>query len=253
MECSQHRNKLADLQFAHIGSAGYNVSNLAKEVIMVSYSSQQQHLTAAERVSQALRTAITTGALPAGVQIRQEEVAAQYKVSRMPVREAFRQLEAEGLIDIYPGRGAFITRLDPSEIREIFEIRILLESDALKRACLSLTPTIVERAKLLLDQLEGVQDGIGFGKLDEAFHTTIYTPAQRPRLLNLIATFRRQVTHFYYNVTPLEKYRDQALQEHRQILTACQTGDAAAAVAALEIHLHHSAQNIVASNQQLER
>lgn len=218
---------------------------------MVSHSSKASPLTAPEKVTQALRTAITTGVLPAGAQLRQTEIAAQYKVSRMPVREALRQLEAEGLIVVYPGRGAFVNRLTTAEIEEIYEIRILLESHALRQAYPALSPAILAQAEALLEQLEAAEDGLTFGKLDEAFHRAIYTPAQRPRLLNLISTLRNQVTRFLYMASPMQNYQADSLQEHRKILDACQSGDLEAAVEALEIHLDNSAKMIIASNESL--
>lgn len=208
-----------------------------------------QHLTSAEKVILALRTAITTGALPAGAQIRQEEIAAQYEVSRMPVREAFRQLEAEGLLVVYPGRGAFVNRLSDSEIAEIYDIRILLEGDALRRAVPRLTPTILTQAEDLLVQLTQAQDGQSFGKLDATFHATLYAPAQRPRLLALINTLRNQVTQFLYAAAPMQSYGASAIREHRQILDACHAGDVALAVRALEEHLHNSVSIVIDSNQ----
>lgn len=215
---------------------------------MVSDLSKQAHLTAPEKVTQALRRDITTGVLPAGAQLRQAEIAAQYKVSRMPVREALRQLEAEGLIVLYPGRGAFVNRLTAAEIEEIYEIRILLESHALQQAFPALSPLILTQAEAFLEEFEVAEDGLTFGKLDEAFHRAIYAPAQRPRLLNLISTLRNQVTRFLYIASPMDVYRDRALQEHRQILEACQSGELKAAVEALERHLHNSAKMIIASN-----
>ncbi len=217
---------------------------------MSSRFSPQPHLTAAERVVQALRIAITRGDLPAGAQLRQEEVAAQYQVSRMPVREAFRQLEMEGLLVVYPGRGAFITRLEADEIREIYEIRTLLEGEALRRAVPALTPAILDQAKALLNQLDTAPDSVTFRELDEAFHTILYTPAQRPRLLDLIDTLRRQVTYFFYVVTEPAVYRDNIQQDHRQILAACRQGDASGAVAAVENHLRRSAEATLLANQQ---
>ena len=212
----------------------------------------QPHLTSAEKVILSLRMAITSGTLPAGAQIRQEEIAAQYDVSRMPVREAFRQLEAEGLLVVYPGRGAFVNRLTADEIQEIYDIRILLESDALRRAVPELTPTILAEAERLLTQLALAQDGQSFGKLDEAFHAALYAPAQRPRLLELINTLRNQVTQFLYAASPMPTYRDSAMDEHRQILDACQAGDVDGAVAAIETHLRNSVQIVIATNRQSE-
>lgn len=208
------------------------------------------HLTSAERVILALRADITTGNLPAGAQIRQEEIAAQYDVSRMPVREAFRQLEAEGLIVVYPGRGAFVNRLSPDEIQEIYDIRILLEGDALRRAIPALTPAILAEAESLLTQLSQAQDGREFGKIDEAFHAKLYIPANRPRLLDLINTLRNQVTQFLYAAAPMQAYRDGAMAEHRQILDACHAGDAEAAVAAIEEHLCNSVEIVVDVNSE---
>ncbi|MEM7531430.1 MAG: GntR family transcriptional regulator [Chloroflexota bacterium] len=207
-----------------------------------------QHLTSAEKVILALRTAITTGELSAGTQIRQEEIAAQYKVSRMPVREAFRQLEAEGLLAVYPGRGAFVNRLTADEICEIYDIRILLECDAIRRAIPALTPTILQEAEVLFTQLAQAQDGQTFGPLDEAFHAILYAPAQRPRLLDLINTLRNQVTQFLYAAAPLTVYRDGAMADHRQILDACHAGDIAAAVTAVETHLQNSVQIAIESH-----
>ncbi|MEM7130594.1 MAG: GntR family transcriptional regulator [Chloroflexota bacterium] len=211
----------------------------------------QSHLTSAEKVILALRTAITSGALPAGMQIRQEEIAAQYDVSRMPVREALRQLEAEGLIVIYPGRGAFVNRLSADEIQEIYDIRILLESDALRRAVPVLTPAILAEAETLLSQLAEARDGGEFGRIDEAFHAKLYIPAQRPRLLELINTLRNQVTQFLYAAAPMKAYRDGAMEEHRQILDACHAGDVEGAVTSIKRHLSNSVGVVIASNSSM--
>jgi len=209
-----------------------------------------QHLTSAEKVILALRTAITTGELPAGAQIRQEEIAAQYEVSRMPVREAFRQLEAEGLLVVYPGRGAFVNRLSADEIREIYDIRILLEGDAIRRAVPHLSSAMLAQAGSLLAELDLATDGQSFGQLDEAFHAALYAPADRPRLLELINTLRNQLTQFLYAAAPMQSYRNSAMNEHRQILDACHAGDADAAVAAIEEHLRNSVQVVIESNSQ---
>ena len=195
------------------------------------------HLTSAEKVITGLRSAITSGSLPAGEQIRQEKIAAEYSVSRMPVREAFRQLEAEGLLVVYPGRGAFVNRLTDDEIREICDIRILLECDAIRRAVPVLTPIVLLEADMLLQKMALAEDGQTFGQLDHAFHELLYTPTGRPRLLDLIRTLRNQVTQFLYAASPMDVYSSNAINEHRQILSACQAGDVEAAVAAVKIHL----------------
>src|SRR5206468_11065601 len=82
---------------------------------------------------------ITRGEIPEGAQLRQDAIANQYQVSRIPVREALRQLDAEGLIAIVPNRGAIVPALSPSDIGELFSIRALLEPEVLKQSIPLLT------------------------------------------------------------------------------------------------------------------
>src|SRR5262249_10536499 len=79
--------------------------------------------TAADQVAGILREAIADGSLPAGTPLRQDDLATRFGFSRMPVRDALRQLEAEGIVSIHPTRGAFVARMDAEEIREIYAIR----------------------------------------------------------------------------------------------------------------------------------
>src|SRR5215470_13449402 len=90
--------------------------------------------TVADHVAKILREAIAEGSLAAGTPLRQDELAARFGVSRMPVRDALRLLEAEGIVSIHPTRGAFVARLDASEIGEIYAVRELLEVEALRLA-----------------------------------------------------------------------------------------------------------------------
>ena len=203
--------------------------------------------TAAERVAQAVRRSILTGALPSGTAIRQEDLAAQYNVSRMPVREALRQLESEGLLTIYPNRGAFVTTLSPQDVQEIYDMRTLLEGDALRRAWLALIPTLLDQADLVLDRLDAATESTDWSALDEQFHATLYAPAQRPRLLDLITTLRHQVNHIYFLTHNPLTYHAARQHEHRRIIAACRNGDLAGAVAALEEHLAGSAALVLGS------
>src|SRR6516162_10695361 len=87
----------------------------------------RQSLTSA--VADKLREEIIRGAIPEGAQLRQDAIATQYRVSRIPVREALRQLDAEGLITIVPNRGAVVPALSPNDVEELFSIRALLEPE----------------------------------------------------------------------------------------------------------------------------
>src|ERR1700693_4166890 len=90
----------------------------------------RQSLTSA--VADKLRDQIIRGEIGEGTQLRQDAIATQYQVSRIPVREALRQLDAEGLIAIVPNRGAVVPALSPDDIEELFAIRALLEPEVLE-------------------------------------------------------------------------------------------------------------------------
>ena len=85
-------------------------------------------------VANKLRDQIIRGEIAEGTQLRQDAIATQYQVSKIPVREALRQLEAEGLVTIVPNRGAVVPALSPDDIEELFSIRSLLEPEVLKRS-----------------------------------------------------------------------------------------------------------------------
>src|SRR5215831_189024 len=112
----------------------------------------RQTLTAA--VADRLRDKILRGDLREGEQLRQHTIAAEFDVSRIPVREAFRQLEAEGLIEIIDHRGAVVAALSPDEIEELFDIRAALEGVTLRRAVPRLTDEDLERAERALEAYE---------------------------------------------------------------------------------------------------
>jgi len=88
--------------------------------------------TVAAATTRALREKILSGEIGEGEQLRQDALAAEYGVSRIPLREALRQLEAEGLVSFYPHRGAVVSTLSLAEIEELFEIRALIEPDVLR-------------------------------------------------------------------------------------------------------------------------
>ena len=88
----------------------------------------------ADRIAEALRKAILQGQLHSGQSLRQDEIAATFQVSKIPVREALFQLQAEGLVDIIHNRGAIVTSLNTAEIEELYTMRIALETIALRRA-----------------------------------------------------------------------------------------------------------------------
>lgn len=152
---------------------------------------------ASGRVTDALRDAILSGRLRPGSRVRQEELAEEYGISRIPVREALRQLESEGLVILVPNSGAWISKLDRAECIEIYKIRERLEPLALSESSANLSPETLARLEDLVSRIEAA-DGIDeFLQLDREFHLLSYEGARMPQLAQMI--------HKFWNTT--QQYR----------------------------------------------
>src|SRR5688572_16537325 len=113
-------------------------------------SSNPSRLVANESIADSLRGDILRGKLPSGQALKQDEIAAQFGVSKIPVREALFQLKAEGLVNFYPNRGAFVSELSAVEVDEIYFMRIALETAVLARAIPDLTVAHLKHAGEIL-------------------------------------------------------------------------------------------------------
>lgn len=204
-------------------------------------------------VADVLREAIVRGVLREGVQLRQDALATEFGVSRIPIREALRKLEAEGLVTMQPNRGAVVAELSGEEVQEIYEIRILLESAILRLALPQMSTELLRRAEKILDTIDAEEDAVRWIDLNREFHLTLYAPANKPRLLQLINTLRANVDRYVNLYISLLDRRSDAQQEHREILKACRRRDQDDAVRALERHLSRVAEGISAYLQKETR
>ena len=190
-----------------------------------------------------LRSAIIAGELTGGSPLRQAEIGARYGVSKIPVREALRQLEAHGFVSLYPGRGAVVVPLSAEEAEEIYLMRIALEPILLTRSIPNLTPLDYARADAALHLVDTMPNlsPADWHKLDGEFHTILYQSAPLPRIQRQVATLRGNLARYFGIFQTLgNDFRDAGNIEHRQILDACRVGDDAAARAALVTHLERS-------------
>jgi DNA-binding GntR family transcriptional regulator len=187
-------------------------------------------------IADALRTAILQGKLTSGQALRQDEIAAEFSVSKIPVREALVQLQAEGLVNLIPSRGAIVSRLSFSEIDEIYVMRIALEPIALRRAVPHLTASDFLQINAVLDQIDATEDLTRWAELNWAFHAALYRPAQMPRLLQTLQQLHNNVIYlFVRRLTP--EYLVQSQRQHRELVALCEAGDIDEACACLEHHL----------------
>ncbi|MEM9775809.1 MAG: GntR family transcriptional regulator [Chloroflexota bacterium] len=199
-------------------------------------------LNTADLVADALRTSIMKGNLRGGHALRQEELAAQYGVSKIPVREALFQLQSEGLVDFIPGRGAMVSQLSPADANEIYVMRIALEQVALRTAIPNLQASDFIKAESALKQIDAgpsqqdLGDPTSWGRLNWEFHTTLYKPAGMPRLLDTLKMWQTNVARYFFVYQEIA-YREKSNAEHWEILEACQQKDADLACNLLAEHL----------------
>ena len=198
-------------------------------------------------VADVLREAITTGHLRASEPLLQDEIAAQLEVSHIPVREALRQLQSEGLVTYQANRGATVSALSPGEIREIYEIRAILETAAVRRAATRLTADDLDRAERMLDLAEADQDGAAWGSHDVDFHQLIYDLDQRPQMKDLIEGLLRRVDRYWLIQGLMLRHRATFEREHRALLAALRERDAGRAAHVLEAHLAGAAALLAAA------
>jgi DNA-binding GntR family transcriptional regulator len=179
--------------------------------------------TIASMTVEALRERILRGDYPEGEPLRQDAVADDLGVSRIPVREALRQLEAEGLVTFNPHRGAVVSSLSLDEIAELFELRAELECDLISRAIPKMTKDHVDRANEVLDEFESaLRDGEAarWGPLNLRFHAALYAPANRNLTMGILQKLHHHSDRYFRMQMFLAHGAEKANEEHRGIAAA---------------------------------
>jgi DNA-binding GntR family transcriptional regulator len=199
--------------------------------------------TATEFVENTLKEAILTGALPGGTPLRQEDLAAEFGLSRMPIREALRQLEAQALVDFYPHRGAVVTEISAAEGADNYAIRAALEPAALRLSVSNLTADDIKRARDIVEEMDA-QEGQHLGELNRRFHMTLYSRAGRPRLLTLVDQQLAAADRFLRFHLAAMGRNHLSQEEHRGLIDACSARDADEACAILTAHIETAARNL---------
>jgi DNA-binding GntR family transcriptional regulator len=158
-------------------------------------------------------------------------------------------LEADGLIIVYPHRGAVIPTLSLTEITELFDLRALLECDQLARAIPCFGERDFARASAVLDEFEvilaGGRDVERWGESNWRFHSTLYAPAERPSSMQIIRDLHHRTDRYSRMQLLFTRWRQRADDEHRALLELCRRGDIPAARAFLETHILTAGQALV--------
>lgn len=194
----------------------------------------------ADAVTDALRDMILSGAAPVGVQLKQEDLARRFGVSRIPVREALKRLQAEGLVDHTPHCGSIVATQSVPELLESLDIRIGLETRALQLAIPNMKPADHKAARDVMKRYDGSESPREWSELNLEFHLALYRPCGRPRLLRMVEDHVRGIGLHLRALQSSKVGRKEPQDEHRRILQACVAKDVALAVSLLQKHIENT-------------
>lgn len=193
----------------------------------------------------ALRDAIIRGELAEGETIRQENVAKLFSVSRIPVREALKRLEAQGLVTSVRYKGVVVASMSPSEIEEIFEFRSLVESKLIEYAVEAITPESLELAKGYCEAFAAETDPAKWGDLNRLFHSALYRDSGRPYYLEVVQGANDRVERYVRAQLDLTEGMTRAKRDHDAILEACFKRDVRKAATLTAAHIHNAGQALI--------
>jgi DNA-binding GntR family transcriptional regulator len=209
-----------------------------------SETSAASHMTASAFATERLREAILNGELGPGDRLQQHFLAAELGLSHVPLREALQRLEFEGFIAISPRRGAFVVPLTAADAAEIFELRVNLETAALRASVKHLSPEQRLVATEICRHADGVKDKLAYGEANWQFHRALYVACQRPRTLNMIETLWRNASRYSMLLRHRAPYLRRSQQEHWDILEAVEKQDSELACRLLRAHIEGAAERV---------
>lgn len=206
--------------------------------------------TRTQLVVETLREKILSGEIKAGQPLRQAALAEELNVSRIPVREALLQLEAEGLVSFEPHKGATATELNAAQVDELFELRAMLEADLLAASIPNISEEKLEEATQLLSKLDkalGKENAANtWSELNSDYHNCLYSGANRPQTQDLVDTLNKNADRYIRMHLLWAGGISKAESEHNKLLEFCKARETDKAVAILKQHILGSRDEIKA-------
>lgn len=207
-----------------------------------------RHLTRAEAAADEIRRRILSGQYLDGHPLRQDALATELGISRIPLREALVQLESEGLVKILPHKGAVVTELSIDELIELFELRALLEPTLIRRSVKKLSVDDFRELDAILAEFSGelkAQAQDRWGDLNTRLHQVLLSKADQPKTASMVISLLQQTDRYTRLQLSLSAAsRDVADTEHRQLVELCRKGDGRGAAALLKRHIEHAGEEL---------
>lgn len=209
---------------------------------MSAVAARSEHGAAGARIAAELREAILTGVYAPGARIRQEDLADQYGASRVPVREALRMLESEGLLTLVANTGAWVARLTLADCEELYRIRERIEPLLLSYSVPRLGAARIDRFAELADLMETAGDVEEFLQLDREFHLGSYAEAQTSVLGDLVLGLWNRTQHYRRAFTRVFRSTGDrsAHHDHHLLVAAFRRGDTEEAERILAVHIRRT-------------
>ena len=200
----------------------------------------RERKTITDYLATALRTAIYDGQFDDNEELNQVELAQFFGVSRVPIREALRQLQAEGLVTAIAHHRTVVTGMNLSQITEAIEMRAVLESHLLRKAARRFDKVQIDRLRAICEETDKIKDyGSHWVVKNWEFHRALYGPSDSPAIVEAVERIQLNVERYARRAGSAARLR-QAAAEHRQILNAIERKDFTKASALLEAHILHT-------------
>lgn len=215
---------------------------------MVTNKPGLRHVTRAEAAADEIRRRILSGQYVDGYQLRQDALANELGISRIPLREALVQLESEGLVKILPHKGAIVSELSIEELTELFELRALLEPTLVRKSVKKLSADDFKELDAILAEFSGelkAQAQDRWGDLNTMLHQLLLSKADQPKTASIVASLLQQTDRYTRLQLSLSTAsREIAEAEHRQLVDLCRKGDGRGAAALLKRHIEHAGEEL---------
>lgn len=195
-------------------------------------------------IEKILRDGILSGRLAGGTALRQEELASLFGVSRMPVREALLKLEAQGLVQHMPNKGAVVLQMTVDDVVETYAIRLILEPEALRQSIPNLREIDVNEARGHMEAMTKETDLANLGRLNRLFHMSLYQGAKNQKLLRLIDHELQEEERFLRFHLSALGLGEMAQDDHKALVSLAEAGDFETAASILHQHLYQASKTM---------
>jgi DNA-binding GntR family transcriptional regulator len=194
----------------------------------------------ADLIAMKIRNSIISGEFSCGQRLNQDMLARDYRVSKIPIREALNQLKSEGLVIFNNNRGSQVSRLSCDEVEEIYTMRIALEEIALTKAIPNLQEKDFIAAESALKLIDVSDNYLDWSKLNWDFHSSLYMAANMPKLVEIVSILHNNVTRYLLLYLKDLNFQGVSQNEHWEILKLCREKNTQAAVKLLKVHMQEA-------------